>query len=60
MSYFSTVRLRDMKTFKFRFYLGKKIWERTFEATTLSQAWKMAHQEASEYPTKRFIEIANI
>jgi len=49
-----------MKQFKFRFYLGKKTWEKSFETTTLSQAWKMAHQEASDYPTKRFIEIANI
>jgi hypothetical protein len=40
-----------MKTFKFRFYLGKKIWERSFEVPTLSQPWKMAHQEASDYPT---------
>ena len=49
-----------MQHFKFRFYLGNKVWERTFESITLSQAWKMAHQEASDYPTKRFIEIANI
>ena len=49
-----------MKTFKFRFYLGKRTWEETFEALTLSQAWKLAHQYASDYPTRRFIEIANI
>ncbi len=49
-----------MKQFKFRFYLGKKTWERSFETTTLSQAWQMAHQERIDYPTKRFIEIANI
>jgi hypothetical protein len=50
-----------MKAFKFRFYIsGKFKFERTFQADTLSEAWKLAHQEAAEYPTRKFIEIANI
>ena len=50
-----------MKKFKFRFYIGGKFkFERIFETETLSQAWKMAHREADDYPTKSFIEIANI
>ena len=50
-----------MTKFKFRFYIsGKFKFERAFHADSLSAAWKMAHKEADEYPTKRFIEIANI
>jgi|688.fasta_scaffold695269_2 hypothetical protein len=50
-----------MKAFKFRFYIsGKFKFERTFHAETLSAAWKLAHHEAVEYPTRKFIEIANI
>jgi hypothetical protein len=47
--------------FKFNFYIsGKFKFTRTYEADSLSAAWKMAHREADEYPTKKFIEIANV
>jgi hypothetical protein len=50
-----------MKTFKFNFYIaGKFKFARTYEAENISVAWKMAHTEANEYPSKQFIEIANI
>ena len=50
-----------MKSYKFRFYISNKFkFERDFEATSLSEAWKLAHAEADAYPTKKFIEIANI
>jgi len=50
-----------MAKYKFRFYIsGKMKFERTYEAESLSLAWKMAHLEAAEYPSKKFIEIANI
>ena len=50
-----------MNNFKFRFYIsGKFKFERTYETDNLSKAWKMAHKEASEYPTNKFIEISNI
>jgi hypothetical protein len=50
-----------MKQFKFRFYIGGRIkFEKIIEDISLSTAWKKAHRIADEYPTKRFIEIANI
>lgn len=50
-----------MKLFKFRFYISNKFkFEREYEAMNLSEAWKLAHQEADNYPTNKYIEIANI
>jgi hypothetical protein len=50
-----------IKDFKFRFYIsGKFKFERTYKANNICDAWKMAHKEANEYPTNKFIEIANI
>ena len=49
-----------MKTFRFRFYLGKKTWERTYKSLTITAAWKMSHAEAADYPSSQFIEIANL
>ena len=50
-----------MSIFKFNFYIaGKFKFTRAYEAESISAAWKMAHAEADEYPTKQFIEIANI
>lgn len=50
-----------MKLFKFRFYISNKFkFERIYETMSLSDAWKLAHKEADEYPTNKFIEIANI
>jgi hypothetical protein len=50
-----------MKIFKFNFFIsGKFKFTRTYEAQDISAAWKMAHAEADNYPTKKFIEIANI
>ena len=47
--------------FKFRFYIGGKFkFERNIEAKNIYFAWKEAHRIADEYPTKRFVEIANI
>ena len=47
--------------YKFRFYIGGIFkFERTIEAENLSLAWKEAHKIADEYPTRKFIEIANI
>lgn len=47
--------------FKFNFYIsGKLKFTRTYEADSLSAAWKLAHREATDYPIKRFIEIANV
>ena len=47
--------------FKFNFYIrGKFKFTRTYQADSLSAAWKLAHREAAEYPTNQFIEIANI
>jgi hypothetical protein len=49
-----------MKEYKFRFYIsGKFKFERTYITDSISNAWKMAHNEADEYPTNKFIEIAN-
>lgn len=45
----------------FNFYIGGKFkFSRKYQTNTLSEAWKMAHREADEYPTNKFIEIANI
>ena len=50
-----------MNEYKFRFYIsGKFKWERIYTTDSISTAWKMAHKEADEYPTNKFIEIANI
>ena len=50
-----------MKTYKFNFYIsGKFKFSRTFNADNISEAWKLAHNEANNYPTNKFIEIANI
>ena len=50
-----------MNKYKFRFYIsGKMKFERTYEAESLSLAWKLAHHEATNYPSRKFIEIANI
>jgi hypothetical protein len=47
--------------YKFRFYIsGKFKFEKIIEAEDLSLAWKEAHKIADEYPTRKFIEIANI
>lgn len=47
--------------YTFRYYIsGKFKFERKIEAENLSQAWKQAHLIADEYPTRKFIEIANI
>jgi len=50
-----------MSKYKFRFYIGGKMkFERIYEAESLPHAWKMAHHEAANYPSKKHIEIANI
>ena len=50
-----------MTSYKFRFYIsGKFKFERVYEADSISTAWKLAHQEAADYPSRKFIEIANI
>lgn len=50
-----------MKIFNFNFYIaGKFKFARAYEAKDISAAWKMAHAEANKYPSKQFIEIANI
>ncbi len=50
-----------MNQYIFRFYIsGKFKFERKYLAENISEAWKLAHKEANEYPTKKFIEIANI
>lgn len=47
--------------YKFRFYIGGKFkFERTYEASDITAAWKLAKSEANNYPTNKFIEIANI
>ncbi len=50
-----------MKEYTFRFYIGGKFkFERKYTTDTISEAWKLAHKEADEYPTNKFIEISNI
>ena len=47
--------------YKFNFYIsGKFKFSRTYQANDISVAWKMAHSEANNYPSNKFIEIANI
>ena len=47
--------------YKFNFYIsGKFKFSRTYQANDISAAWKMAHSEANNYPSNKFIEIANI
>jgi hypothetical protein len=51
-----------MNEYKFRFYISGQVW--SLKGYTLRMiylpTWKMAHKEADEYPTNKFIEIANI